>query len=70
MASKHAQTYQPDADPDEFADTAEECEGEAGDVGVTEGLQEEQIAAFLRPEASRDKERPAFDKDRERPDGN
>ena len=60
---------QPQANPDQFAEPPEQRKGDAGDVGVAEGFEEEQIAAILRAEAAGDEERATFDEDRERADG-
>lgn len=39
----HGQNSQPNADPDQLAETPQEREGDAGDVGVAEGLEEKQL---------------------------
>jgi hypothetical protein len=65
----HDQNSQPDSDPDQFAKPPEQHEGDAGDVGVTKGSQQEHIPAVLGAEAAGDEEGAAFDKDQERADG-
>ena len=65
----HGQAQQPDSDPGQFAKPPEQHEGDAGDVGVTKGSQQENIPAVLGAEAAGDEEGAAFDKDQERADG-
>ena len=63
------QTEQAQSNPDQFAEPPEQREGDAGHVAVAEGLEEEQIASVLGPEAAGDEEGAAFDKDGEGADG-
>ena len=51
--SEKSQAQQPDSDPDQLAKPPEQREGDAGDVAVAEGL-EQQIAAVVRTKAAWD----------------
>lgn len=50
----HDQSSQPDADPDQLAETPQEREGDASHVTVAEGFGQQQIADVLRAEAAKE----------------
>ena len=58
----------PNPNPDQFAESPKQHECDAGDIGVSKGFQQEQIPAVLDSKAAGIK-KAAFDKDRERADG-
>ena len=64
----YGQSRQPNPNPDQFAESPKQHEGDAGDIGVSKCFQQEQIPAVLDSKAAGIK-KAAFDKDRERADG-
>src|SRR5580765_632459 len=63
------QAQQPGPNPYQLAEPPDQCEGDAGDIGIAEGLEEEQIPTVLRSEAAWDEEGATFDKNGECGDG-
>src|SRR5262245_47391644 len=65
LSSDKSQAQQPDPNPYQLSEPPEQRESDTGDVGIAEGLKEEQISAVLGSEATGDEEGAAFDKDGE-----
>ena len=68
LIAHQRKTHQSDPDPDQLAEAPQQREGNSGDIGIAESLEQQQIAAVLRTQTAGDEERPAFDEDGEGPD--
>ena len=64
-----SQAEQAQSNPDQLTEPPEQCEGDAGDVGITKDTQQEHVPAVLGAEAAGDEEGAAFNKDGEGADG-
>src|SRR4249920_1952443 len=69
LPALYRQAQQPEPNPYQLTEPPDQCEGDAGDIGIAEGLEEKQIPAVLGAEAAGDEEGAAFDKNGEGGDG-
>src|SRR4029079_7831972 len=67
--TKQRKTQEPDPNPCQLPKSPQQREGDSGDIGVTERIQQEQIPAILGAKASGDEEGAAFDEDRQGTNG-